>query len=146
MASPFTEFERTFFGLGGLGRRVAHLFDDADVYSPTPFGAFTRINVWDAGPNVVVWAEVPGLAEKDIQLTMNRDVLTLSGERTNEPPQGYTAHRRERPAARFSRSIRLGVMVDVDRASAVVKNGVLTVTLPKAPEAKPRQIQIRAGA
>jgi HSP20 family protein len=140
MPSPFTEFERTF------RRRVAHLFDDADVYAATPFGAFTRMNVWDAGPNVVVWAEVPGLAEKDIQLTMNRDVLTLSGERTNEPPEGYTSHRRERPAMHFSRSIRLGVKVDVDKASAVVKNGVLTVTLPKAPEMQPRQIQIRTSA
>jgi HSP20 family protein len=138
MASPFTEIERVF----GFGRRGG-FFDDADVYSPTPFGSFTRINVWDAGPNVIIWAEVPGLAEKDIQLQMNRDVLTISGERTNEPPNGYTVVRRERPAVRFSRSVRLGIRVDVEKAAAVVKNGVLTITLPKAPETQPRQIQIR---
>ncbi|MFZ5478298.1 MAG: Hsp20/alpha crystallin family protein [Myxococcota bacterium] len=146
MASPFTDLERTFFGLGGFGRRVAHLFEDTDVYAPTPFGNFTRLNIWDAGPNVVVWAEVPGMAEKDIQVTMNRDVLTISGERTHDVPEGYVAHRRERAAARFSRSVRLGIKVDVDKATAIVKNGVLSVTLPKAPEVQPRQIKITTSA
>lgn len=143
MVSPITE--RTLFGLGGLGRRMAHLFEEADA-GATPFGSWTRLNAWDAGPNLVIRAEVPGLSERDIQLTIRQDVLTLSGERNVDPPEGYSAHRRERASTRFSRSVRLGVRVDADKAVAIVKNGILSVTLPKSAEQPPRQIPVKAAS
>lgn len=148
MAAPFTDLERTLLGWGGLGRRVAQMFEDLDqgaAYAPTPYAATTRLDVFDAGSAYVIWAEVPGLSEKDIQLTLKNDVLTVAGERKPDVPEGYQAHRRERATMRFSRSLRLGVKIEADKITATVKNGVLTVTLPKSPEATPRQIPVRAS-
>lgn len=148
MPSPFNDLERTLLGWGGLGRRVAQMFEDLEpgaAYSPTPFATWTRLDVWDNGQAYVLWAEVPGLSEKDINLTLKQDVLTISGERKQDVPEGYQAHRRERATVRFSRSVRLGVKVDAEKISATVKNGILTVTLPKAPETQPRTITVRAS-
>ena len=89
-------------------------------------------------------AEVPGLAEKDIQLTIDGDVLTLSAERTVTPPAGYKVHRQERATLRFAKSFSLPVEIDAEKADAKLVDGVLTVTLPKAPKAQPRQIAVRA--
>ncbi|MCK6588252.1 MAG: Hsp20/alpha crystallin family protein, partial [Polyangiaceae bacterium] len=72
------------------------------------------------------------------------DVLTLKGERKSDAPQGYTAHRRERAPIQFARSFSLPCRVDLEKTSAVVKDGLLTVTMAKAPEAQPRQIQVQA--
>jgi HSP20 family protein len=146
--SPIMELERTLFGLGGFGRRVAHFFPDTDVAgvltAPT-VGSWVRVNVWDAGPNVVVQAEVPGMADNDIQISFKHDTLTIAGERPNEAPEGYTTHRRERASMRFTRSVRFGVKVDVDHASATVKNGILTITLPKHPQAGARTIAVQSA-
>ncbi|MES2643749.1 MAG: Hsp20/alpha crystallin family protein [Myxococcota bacterium] len=150
--SPIQELERALFGLGPLSRRSVHFVprfvDDSRAYdpripAPAPGGA-VRVNVWDAGPNVVLVAEVPGLTEKDVTLSFEHDVLTLSGERTPTVPEGYTAQRRERPTLRFSRAIRFNVPVDVAGITAVVKNGLLTVTLPKSARAAARAIPVQS--
>ena len=59
-------------------------------------------------------------------------------------PSGYTAHRRERAPVQFARSFALPCKVDIEKTAAVIKDGVLTVTMAKAPEAQPRQIQVQA--
>jgi len=101
-------------------------------------------NLFDAGSNLVVKADVPGLTEKDLRLTIHQDVLTVSGARASDGPEGYSTHRKERAPAKFSRSFTLPCKVDVERTSATVKNGVLTITLAKVPEAQPRQIHVQA--
>jgi HSP20 family protein len=72
-------------------------------------------------------------------------VLTLSGARKTAVPEGHSAHRQERPSFEFSRSYALPAKVDADKTHATLKNGVLTITLEKAPEVKPRQITVRAS-
>jgi HSP20 family protein len=109
-------------------------------------GIWPCANLIDAGANLILTAEVPGLSEKDVRLTLNQEVLTIAGERTVDAPQGYSAHRQERPAVNFSRSFALPCRVNADRTSATVKNGILTVTLEKAADAMPRQIAVRAQA
>jgi HSP20 family protein len=69
----------------------------------------------------------------------------LQGSRRVEAPQGYDVHRRERGAYEFTRSFTLPVKVDADQAKATLKNGLLTLTLPKAPEVQPRQINVATG-
>lgn len=108
-------------------------------------GSWPRANLIDAGSNLIVTAEVPGLSEKEVNLTLNQDVLTISGERKIQTPEGYQAHRQERPNVSFSRSFALPTKVDAERTSATVKNGILTVTLEKVAEAQPRQIAVKAG-
>jgi HSP20 family protein len=85
------------------------------------------------------------LSEKDVKLSLHQDVLSISGTRATEAPQGYSVHRMERPSVEFSRSFALPCKVDADRTSAVVRNGILTVTMEKASDAMPRQITVKAS-
>lgn len=108
-------------------------------------GSWPRTNLVDGGANFVLTSEVPGLSEKDIHISLNQEVLTISGERKASAPAGYSSHRQERGTVTFSRSFALPCRVNAERASASVKNGILTVTLEKAAEAKPRQITVQAN-
>jgi len=105
---------------------------------------FPTTRLYDAGPSLVLRADVPGLSQGDVKLTFHNDTLTLSGERKPDAPEGYTAHRQERGEVRFSRSFTLPVRIDAEKTGAVLKDGVLTVTLPKHPESQPREIAVKA--
>ncbi len=98
----------------------------------------------DSGGNWVLRAELPGLSDKDVDLTVNADSVTLRAERKVEAPQGYTVHRRERAGYRLARTFSLPTKIDPDKVEASLKNGVLTVTLAKAPEAQPRTVQVKS--
>lgn len=94
----------------------------------------------DTGYEITV--DLPGLTEADIKLEIHRGVLTLSGSRSTEVPEGYSALRQERRAYQFARSFTLPDEVDGENVRATMKDGVLTVSLPKRPEVKPRQIPV----
>ncbi len=91
-----------------------------------------------------VHAELPGMKKEDVALSLHDGVLTLSGERRHETTSAdkTTTLRNERFFGRFERSITLPAPVDATRVSAAYENGILTVMLPKAEAAKPRQIEI----
>ncbi len=144
------DFDRTFHLMDLLRRRMDRMLDEYDDGAESPetrsfTGTFPRTNLYDTGNALVLEADLPGLAEKDVTLSLANDVLTLSGERKTEVPQGTSVHRRERMPLEFSRSYALPVKVDPDKTNAVMKDGVLTVTLEKAPELKPRQISVRSN-
>jgi HSP20 family molecular chaperone IbpA len=101
--------------------------------------------VSDEGSAWVLRAELPGLSEKDVELTVNSESVTLRAERKVEQPAKHTVHRRERPSYRVARTFTLGTKIDPERVEATMKHGVLTVRLPKAAEAQPRKIQVRAS-
>jgi HSP20 family protein len=151
MLTRWSDIDRTFAMMDDLRRRMDQLFGDYDGGRFDRYGlaaagaAWPRLNVFDTGAAVVVKAEVPGLEEKDIGLTINQDVLTLSGERKPDAPEGYSVHRQERAPVKFSRSFTLPCRVDAEQTSASLKDGVLTITLPKAAEAKPKQISVSAS-
>jgi HSP20 family protein len=147
----WSDFDREFAALDELRRRMDRAFQDLDggrgtVGDRVGFGvhAWPRTNLYDHGNELVLRAEVPGMSQKDLQISATQDVLTLSGERRTEAPEGYSVHRQERGQVRFSRSFTLPCKVDVEKTSAAVKNGLLTVTLAKAAEAQPRQITVKA--
>lgn len=144
----FGDIDRTFLALDDFRRRMDRLFEGFDSRWGTNDGTawvWPRANLRDSGGELVLEAEVPGLTEKDITLTVTQDTLALAGERKAEVPDGYAVQRRERVGQKFSRSFALPSRVDVERATAAVKNGVLTVTLPKAADARPRQIAVKAS-
>ncbi|MBK8481154.1 MAG: Hsp20/alpha crystallin family protein [Proteobacteria bacterium] len=148
MWTRWNEFDRTFSALDDYRRRMDRLFEDYN--RPTEErgfygGDWPALNLYDNGSKLVLEAEVPGLAEDAIGLTLNQDVLTLSGQRQVAPPKGYSVHRRERSSIEFSRSLALPCKIDPERVAATVKDGVLTVSLEKASEAQPRQIKVRAS-
>jgi HSP20 family protein len=150
MLTRFDDFDRTFVMMDQLRRRMDRLFDD---YEPARgreeaerlwTGRFPRVTVTENATSIVLEAELPGLSEKDVQLTIQKDVLSLQGERRSDVPQGYVNHRQERAPVKFARSFTLPCKVDPELSTAALKNGVLTVTLAKATEAKPRQIAVKA--
>jgi HSP20 family protein len=88
---------------------------------------------------------VPGLAEGDVSVYVEDETLILRGERQSAVPEGYQVHLRERAATAFSRKVALPGRVDAEAVTATLKEGVLTVTLPKAKETLPRQISVKVG-
>ena len=154
MFSRINGLDRTFDVLDELRRQMDRVWSDYDGTWGTggaPVQALSaaswpRFNALDAGANVIVTADVPGLSEKDFEVTFHDNVLTVSGHRKAPAPEGYAVHRRERPELQFSRSIALPVKIDVEKTSATMKDGVLTITLAKAPEVRPRQIAVRASS
>src|SRR5262249_61337601 len=98
-----------------------------------------------ASRDAVVRAELPCVEPEQLSVTVERRRLTLSGERTPESPENGLYHRRERPWGKFSRALELPADLDVDRAEATFRNGVMTLRIPRAEAAKPRQITVHAA-
>jgi HSP20 family protein len=131
-----------------LRREMDRLFDDtfrSFGLTSSGFGrgvSWPSVEVSETESEVRITAEVPGLAEKDIELTLDNGVLTLRGERkaeTEDKDRGYS----ERFYGRFERRIALPSSVEEEKANARFDNGVLTVTLSKSPElARGRRIPI----
>lgn len=148
------DLDRSFDLFDDFRRQMDRMFGDLDDrwgytrLSPKQLSAtsWPRVDVFDAGEELVVTADVPGLTEKDVELTLHDGVLTLAGERKVDAPDGYQVHRQERGGHRFKRSFALPIKVDAERTHAVLKDGVLAVRLAKAAEARPRQIPVRAQA
>jgi len=158
MLTRFSDIDRTFGVMDQLRRRMDRLFEE---YEPARGqsalranladeaerlwgrGRWPRLSLSDAGSSLLLKAEVPGLTEKDLQLSIHQDVLTMSGERKQDVPEGYFVHRQERAPLKFARSFTLPCKVDPEKSAATLKDGVLTVTLSKAPEAQPRQINVQ---
>lgn len=138
-------FDDAFDLLNQLRHRMDGVFDDFDGRSTTAIGGYPHTNLYDTGSAFVLEADVPGLGDKDFELTLSQDVLTVSGKKKADAPEGYSVHRRERSSFEFSRSYALPAKVDPEKTQATLKDGVLTITLEKAPEVKPRQIAVRVS-
>jgi HSP20 family protein len=136
-------------------REMDRLFDD--FFTPAAEGrsfasageAAVRpmIDVDETEQAYTVTAELPGIAEQDIELNLRDNALTISGEKRSEHTEGEGGRRyTERSFGRFSRTIPLDTEVDAERVQATCRNGVLTVTLPKNDRAqqKNRRIEIRS--
>ena len=127
------------------------LFDDAFTrpFSQSRNGGSTwsslPIDMYQTNDDVVVRAVVPGFRPDQVQIHVTGDVLTIRGEAQQEQENKDRAwHIREHRFGSFERSVALPVPVVSDKAAAEFENGVLTITLPKAEEVKPRTITIKA--
>lgn len=107
--------------------------------------AWPATNVYESKEAFVVKAEVPGLTEKDVSVSVEDDSLVLRGERKASVPDGYKVHLRERAPVAFTRKLPLPARVDASAVTAALNDGVLTITLPKSKEALPRQITVKAS-
>jgi HSP20 family protein len=155
MFTRFGDFDRTLAMLDDFRRRMDRMWvdyddawgreDGADTASIYGAAAYPRVNLFDTGAALVVQADVPGMTEENLQITLNANTLTLQGERAPEKLENYAVHRQERGALRFARTFSLPFKVDSEKTTASLKDGVLTLTLEKAAEARPRQITIKAS-
>ena len=100
------------------------------------------LDLYQNSENVVAVVELPGMRTEDIEISLHDGTLTISGERKRESTGGGKAQRTERYVGTFRRSIALPTRVDADKVTATYQDGILKVTLPKAEEAKPKQIQV----
>ena len=121
-----------FFG-GRVLEPFGALGEGWDVFSP-------QVDVVETDKEIRVSAELPGLDDKDVEVSLSRDVLTISGEKKQEKREkGRDYYRAERSYGSFRRSIPLPAEVDADKVDAVFNKGVLTITLPKKAEAAGRK-------
>lgn len=137
-ATPFDELEK-------MRNQVDRLFDNYHGRSSVHSGAgvFPSINITEDANAFYLSAELPGVKAADLDLNVTANQLTLAGERKiAEEASDVRYHRREREAGRFSRAVALPGDVDADTVRAKLADGVLTVTVPKAEKAKPRQIAV----
>ena len=139
--SPFEELERMRRQVdwlsGGLSR---------GLFGQRTAGVFPLMNVTEDKDNYCVRAELPGIKADELDISVTGDTLSLSGER-KLPAEDEKAryHRREREAGRFNRIVSLPARIDAGKVEAHCADGVLTVTLPKAQAAKPKQITVKTS-
>lgn len=107
--------------------------------------AYPPINVWDEGERLVVQAEVPGLRADDFEVFAQNDELTIRGTRKPLEGESLVYRRRERDSGAFERVVTLPFAVDADHIEAELKDGLLTVRLPKAESERPRKIAITSA-
>ena len=103
------------------------------------------LDLYQTTDDVVALVELPGMRKEDIELSLQDGILTISGERKEEGTDGDKNARTERFVGKFRRSISLPTRVDAGKVNATYKDGILTVTMPKAEEVKPKQIQVNVS-
>jgi HSP20 family protein len=133
-----------------LRREMDHLLDrfgGAPAWSGDWRGVFPAVNLYETADAYQLMAELPGVAPDEIRVSLEGSTLTLEGERKIDYSRRdeTSLHRRERQTGAFRRAFELPAPVDADNVEATHRNGVLTLRLPKSPDAQPRQISVRAN-
>ena len=133
VAKTLEEMDRIF---GAVGRPIG--------LRSVPRGTFPAINIYSQGDDAILTAEIPGVKSDDMELTVLGDSVTLKGERKEQTKKEERFYRKERPMGTFSRTVTLPDPVDPSSVKATYNNGVLTVQMSKAKEAKARKIKIKS--
>ena len=134
--------------------RWSNLPDEVNSFFDMPFwstsdrtgqlftGWSPALDLYESGDHFVAVVELPGMRKEVIDISLHDGTLTISGERKRESNNGEPAQRTERYVGTFRRSIALPTRVAPSKVSATYQDGILKVTLPKAEEAKPKQIKV----
>ncbi len=132
-----------------LRQAMDRLFEDSVVHPPRLWADAGRgdflMDMYQTENDVVIKASLPGVKPEEVDISVTDDVVTISGEhREEEEVKDKDYLRKEQRYGAFSRSVPVPVAVKSDKAEAEFEDGVLTLTLPKAEEVKPRQIKVKA--
>jgi HSP20 family protein len=136
-----------------LDQLLRHTFAAPAAPVRTTAGFAPALDVVESDDAYLVSVDLPGVAASEVEITFEGGLLTVAGERQagragsegEDEGDGERVTRRERRFGRFSRSIRLSEPVSADAVSATARDGVVTVTVPKAEEAKPRRVTVTAA-
>ena len=104
-----------------------------------------RVDIYSNEEGVTIEADMPGVDENNVDILLEKDVLTISGFVTPAEPEGFELNYSEYGVGDYRRSFTLIEEIDRDKIEASINNGVLRVHLPKAPEAQARKIAVQAG-
>jgi HSP20 family protein len=140
-------FEGSLTDFDQIRREMLRLFDTSGGGATADPGAgvFPPMNITQDDDNFYVRAEIPGIKPAELSISALRNRVSISGKR--EIPREHervSYHRKERPEGAFNRAVTLPVDVDPERVDARYSDGILTLTLPKAEQAKPRQIAVKS--
>ncbi len=139
LGSHFAELER-------MRRQMDQILGRLQGEAPSQVatsGVFPLINLTEDSENYYIRAELPGVSADALDIQATGRNIAITGERRIPMEENARYHRRERESGRFSRAFTLPGDIDRDKISAGLADGILTLTIPKAPEAKPRQISIK---
>ncbi len=141
LEGPFTDFARARREMRRLLDTVAgDTSGDADVGA----GVFPPMNITQDDDNFYLRAEIPGIKPNELSISAVRNRVSLAGKREiQRENERVSYHRKERAEGSFNRTVTLPTEVDAERVDARYADGILTLTLPKAEETKPRQIAVR---
>jgi HSP20 family protein len=130
-----------------LQRELNRAFESpfGSEFGPSGRGVYPPVNVFMDRDGYVLRMEIPSGTPDNVQIETHGRTVVISGKREIQAPQHGSFHRREREGGEFSRMLQLPADVDAGRAQAILKNGILTLRVPKREEAKPRQISVKAG-
>lgn len=148
MWTKVSDLDRMYSAMDLLRSRMNNMFTDFEGAYERDYGwkvsnGAPNTNLYDNGDLLEIRAEVPGLSKGDLNIKVQGNYLEVSGTRKSDAPEGYKTHRVERGTAAFTRSFTLPSDVDAEKVEASLKDGILTLTLPKAEIAKPKQIDIK---
>jgi len=140
-----------FAGLTSLRQAMDRLFEDAFVRPSRLWselvGEEPALDIYQTDKDVVVKASLPGIKPEEVDISITGDVLTIKGEHKEEEEERKADYFcKERRYGAFRRSMTLPVPVKAEKADATFENGVLTITLPKTEEVKPKQIKVKGKA
>ena len=141
---------RPISGMLNLRDEMNRLFDGFFHGVPDANERFTTfspdVDIMETDNDVLVSVEAPGIKEKDIKISVRENVLTVKGEKQREQEVENTSyHLNERCFGSFERSFTLPTNIQTDKVTATHKNGVLKIALPKAEEAKPKEITVKVA-
>jgi len=129
-----------------LQREMNRLFDSSSRGRVISAPSYPAINIWTNDEGMLISAEMPAVHPDDINIDVNADALSISGDRKpDEVAKEAIFHRRERSYGSFSRTIQLPFMVDTNKVEASFRNGVLMISLPRAEADKPKKITIKSS-
>lgn len=126
--------------------RGSSLFDHFPNHSWSTRGRYPKVNAWRNDNDLTVTAELPGVAADAVNVNVHDDILTIAGESRPSAREGEaTYHRNERTYGRFNRQLRLPFRADADKTSAILKDGILSITIYPSADDQPKKIAVVAG-
>lgn len=132
-----------FQGVGDLQSEMNRMFDGFFGRSLGPERVWApAVDMFETKDDLVVRVELPGMTQKDVEISITGDVLTIKGERGAGADEHESVHHSERWYGKFERNLTLPIPIQADKVKATYRDGVLTIQLPKAEELKPRAITI----
>lgn len=147
--NPAPDTDTPAGGILSMQREINRMFDSffrggaGEDEGLFPSAWIPAVDLAESDGEFTVKAELPGIDRSDVRITMQDNVLTIRGEKKQEKEEKGKYRRVERSYGAFERSFALPAPVKSDRVEAAFRDGILTITLPKAEEARPRQIDVK---
>lgn len=118
---------------------------DTDTARQSEWTLIPDVDIYEDAEGIVVKADMPGVAKDRLDIQVNQDTLTIEGDARIDMPEGMEARHADVRSTRYRRSFVLSTELDTDKIDAGLKDGVLSIRIPKRAEAKPRRIEVRTG-